>query len=146
MRDLLQRTPHRINTSLRIGICGSPGAGKSSLIEKLGLHIISPQIDKRLAVLAIDPSSMRTGGSILGDKTRMDKLSLEPNAFVRPSPTRGLLGGIALNTGEVQLLCEHAGFDAVLVETVGVGQSEIEVDHNVDFVVYVVPPGSGDGL
>ena len=130
---------------MRIGICGAPGAGKSTLIEKLGLQIVREE-EKKLAVLAIDPSSMRTGGSILGDKTRMDQLSQEPNAFVRPSPTRGILGGVALNTGEVQLLCEHAGFDAVIIETVGVGQSEIEIDHVVDFVVYVVPPGSGDGL
>ena len=82
----------------------------------------------------------------MGDKTRMDELSLEKKAFVRPSPTRGILGGVALNTSEVQLLCEHAGFDAIVTETVGVGQSEIEVDHVSDFVVYVVPPGSGDGL
>ena len=85
---------------MRIGICGAPGAGKSSLIEKLGLYITEEQ-DKKLAVLAIDPSSERTGGSILGDKTRMDCLSVTPNAFVRPSPTRGVLGGVALNTGEV---------------------------------------------
>ena len=85
---------------MRIGICGAPGAGKSSLIEKLGLHITFDQ-SKKLAVLAIDPSSQRSGGSILGDKTRMDMLSVEPNAFVRPSPTRGILGGVALNTSEV---------------------------------------------
>lgn len=97
-------------------------------------------------MLAIDPSSERTGGSILGDKTRMEQLALEDSAFVRPSPTRGVLGGVALNTGEVQSLCEHVGYEAVLIETVGVGQSEIEIDHNVDFVVFVVPPGSGDGL
>ena len=101
---------------------------------------------KKVAVLAIDPSSQRTGGSILGDKTRMDELSIETNAFVRPSPTRGVLGGVALNTSEVQLLCEHVGYDIILVETVGVGQSEIEVDNVVDFVVFVVPPVSGDSL
>lgn len=115
------------------------------MIEKLGLFITQEE-KKKLAVLAIDPSSERSGGSILGDKTRMDHLSLEPNAFVRPSPTRGILGGVALNTGEVQLLCEHSGYDAVIIETVGVGQSEIEINSVVDFVVYVVPPGSGDGL
>ena len=93
----------------------------------MGLHIVNDH-KKRLAVLAIDPSSERTGGSILGDKTRMDELSLHPNAYVRPSPTRGVLGGIALNTAEVQLLCEHAGFDVILVETVGLGQSEIAID------------------
>ena len=100
MKRLLAATTERKNSSMRIGICGAPGAGKSSLIEKLGLHIVKEH-RKKLAVLAIDPSSQRTGGSILGDKTRMDLLSVEPNAFVRPSPTRGILGGVALNTGEV---------------------------------------------
>ena len=100
MRSLLEQTPERRNKGIRIGICGAPGAGKSSLIEKLGLFITQEE-KKKLAVLAIDPSSERSGGSILGDKTRMDHLSLEPNAFVRPSPTRGILGGVALNTGEV---------------------------------------------
>ena len=109
------------------------------------MHIIHEH-HKKLAVLAIDPSSHRTGGSILGDKTRMDQLSIEDNAFVRPSPTRGVLGGVALNTSEVQLLCEHVGYDIILVETVGVGQSEIEINNVVDFVVFVVPPGSGDSL
>ena len=97
-------------------------------------------------MLAIDPSSQRTGGSILGDKTRMDLLTQEPDAYVRPSPTRGILGGVSLTTGEVQLLCEHSGYDAIIIETVGVGQSEIEIDQLADFVVYVVPPGSGDAL
>ena len=100
MQELLSQTPERRNQALRIGICGAPGAGKSSLIEKLGLHIVQEQ-GKKLAVLAIDPSSQRSGGSILGDKTRMDMLSMERDAFVRPSPTRGILGGVALNTGEV---------------------------------------------
>ena len=129
---------------MRIGICGAPGAGKSSVIEKLGLHIVNQ--GKRLAVLAVDPSSQRTGGSILGDKTRMDELSLIEEAYVRPSPTRGILGGVALNTAEVQLLCEHVGFDVILIETVGVGQSEIEINNIVDFVVFIIPPGSGDSL
>lgn len=145
MKRLLQRTPERQSNALRIGICGAPGAGKSSLIEKLGLYITQEQ-NKRLAVLAIDPSSQRTGGSILGDKTRMDELSFEEKAYVRPSPTRGVLGGVALNTSDVQRLCEHVGYDCIIIETVGVGQSEIEIDNVVDFVVYVVPPGSGDGL
>lgn len=145
MKEVLKRTPNRVNQSVRIGICGAPGAGKSSLIEKLGVHI-AQDCGKRLAVLAVDPSSARTGGSILGDKTRMDRLSSLDNAYVRPSPTRGVLGGVALNTSEVQLLCEHVGFDVILVETVGVGQSEIAIDHMVDFVVFVVPPGSGDSL
>ena len=145
MKKLLAQTPNRQNKSFRIGICGAPGAGKSSLIEKIGLQMIREK-GKKVAVLAIDPSSQRTGGSILGDKTRMDELSIEENAFVRPSPTRGVLGGVALNTSEVQLLCEHVGYDVILVETVGVGQSEIEIDNVVDFVVFVVPPGSGDSL
>ena len=144
MEELLRRTPERQGKSLRIGICGAPGAGKSSVIEKLGLHILEQ--GKRLAVLAIDPSSQRTGGSILGDKTRMDLLSTSDNAYIRPSPTRGVLGGVALNTSEVEILCEHVGFDVVLVETVGVGQSEIEIDNVVDFVTFIVPPGSGDSL
>lgn len=145
MKELFKRTPHRKNKAIRIGLCGSPGAGKSSLIEKLGLHI-SEELNIGLAVLTIDPSSQRSGGSILGDKTRMERLSYIENAYVRPSPTRGILGGIALNTGDVQQLCERAGYDAIIVETVGVGQSEIEIDTVSDFVVYVVPPGSGDSL
>ena len=144
MRNLLSRTPHRQNRAMRIGICGAPGAGKSSVIEKLGLHIVNQ--GNKLAVLAVDPSSQRTGGSILGDKTRMDELSQHENAYVRPSPTRGVLGGVALNTSEVQLLCEHIGFDVILIETVGVGQSEIEINNIVDFVVFIIPPGSGDSL
>ena len=97
-------------------------------------------------MLAIDPSSKRTGGSILGDKTRMDKLSYEPNAFIRPTPSRGVLGGVALETSSVTLLFENCGYKSIVVESVGVGQSEIEIDNVVDFVVYVVPPGAGDGL
>ena len=99
-----------------------------------------------MAVLAIDPSSKRSGGSILGDKTRMDLLGVKENAYVRPSPTKGVLGGVALNTGEVIMLTERSGYKATIVETVGLGQSEIEIDNVVDFVVYVVPPGSGDSL
>jgi LAO/AO transport system kinase len=130
--------------TFRIGICGAPGSGKSSLIEKIGMNLIRQGM--KVAVLAIDPSSARSGGSILGDKTRMDELSKEANAFVRPSPTKGYLGGVSLNTNEIVTLCEHVGFDAVLIETVGVGQSEIEIDTVSDFVVYVVPPASGDEL
>ena len=100
----------------------------------------------RLAVLAIDPSSRSTGGSILGDKTRMEKLSMHPNAFVRPSPTRGIMGGLAINTNELTLFCEHIGFDTILIETVGLGQNEIEIDNVADFIMYVIPPGSGDDL
>jgi len=130
--------------ALRVGLCGSPGAGKSSLIEQLGLHICSK--GHYLAVLAIDPSSRATGGSILGDKTRMEKLSFEPKAFVRPSPTRGIMGGLALNTSELILFCESIGFDVILIETVGLGQNETEIDSAADVVVYVIPPGSGDDL
>ena len=100
LKLLMASTPERRHNAIRIGICGAPGAGKSSLIEKLGMHIVKNQ-QKRLAVLAIDPSSERSGGSILGDKTRMDQLSQEARAFIIPSPTRGVLGGVALNTGEV---------------------------------------------
>eukprot|EP00826_Nyctotherus_ovalis_P041762 TRINITY_DN4248_c0_g1_i6.p1 TRINITY_DN4248_c0_g1~~TRINITY_DN4248_c0_g1_i6.p1 ORF type:complete len:275 (+),score=54.46 TRINITY_DN4248_c0_g1_i6:414-1238(+) len=131
-------------SAIRVGLCGAPGAGKSSLIEKLGLHICSQGL--KLAVLAIDPSSKSTGGSILGDKTRMERLSMHPKAFVRPSPTRGIMGGLALNTNELTMFCESIGFDIVLIETVGLGQNEIEIDNVADFVMYVVPPGSGDDL
>ena len=130
--------------TFRIGIWGAPGSGKSSLIEKIGMDLINQGLN--VAVLAIDPSSAKTGGSILGDKTRMDKLSREINAFVRPSPTKGYLGGVSLNTNEIVSLWEHVGFDTVLIETVGVGQSEIEIDTVSDFVVYVIPPASGDEL
>ena len=120
MKELFRQTPHRQNKALRIGVCGSPGAGKSSLIEKVGLHI-AEKLGLSLAVLTIDPSSQRSGGSILGDKTRMERLSFVENAMVRPTPTKGILGGIALNTGDVEQLCERSGFDAIIIETVGVG-------------------------
>jgi len=111
--------------AIRVGISGAPGSGKSTLIESLGLHIVTT--GHRVAVLAVDPSSTRTGGSILGDKTRMGDLSRDPAAFVRPSPAGGTLGGVARRTREAMLLCEAAGFDVVLIETVGVGQSEVAV-------------------
>jgi LAO/AO transport system kinase len=130
--------------AIRVGISGAPGSGKSTLIESLGLHIVST--GHRVAVLAVDPSSTRTGGSILGDKTRMGDLSRDPAAFVRPSPTRGTLGGVARRTREAMLLCEAAGFDVVLVETVGVGQSEVAVSGMVDCFVLVIAPGGGDEL
>lgn len=120
MNELFKRTPHRQNKAIRIGICGSPGAGKSTLIEKIGLHI-AEKLGLNLAVLTIDPSSQRSGGSILGDKTRMERLSFIDNALIRPTPTRGILGGVALNTGDVEQLCERVGYDAIIVETVGVG-------------------------
>lgn len=127
-----------------VGIAGPPGAGKSTFIESFGLHLLDR--GHRVAVLAIDPSSARNGGSILGDKTRMFELSRHEHAYVRPSPNRGVLGGICLGTPEAVRLCEVAGFDYVLVETVGVGQSEVEVDSVVDMMVLLVSPGGGDSL
>jgi LAO/AO transport system kinase len=130
--------------AIRVGISGAPGSGKSTLIESLGLHIVTT--GHRVAVLAVDPSSTRTGGSILGDKTRMGDLSRDPAAFVRPSPAGGTLGGVARRTREAMLLCEAAGFDVVLIETVGVGQSEVAVAGMVDCFVLVIAPGGGDEL
>jgi LAO/AO transport system kinase len=128
-----------LRSSLRIGISGPPGAGKSTLIEALGNELLSR--GNALAVLAIDPSSSRSGGSILGDKTRMPTLAADRRAFVRPSPTRGALGGVARRTEDAILLCECAGYDRVIVETVGVGQSEVAVAGMVDvFVLLVVSP------
>jgi LAO/AO transport system kinase len=128
----------------RVGISGTPGVGKSRLIEALGLHLV--ERNHRVAVLAVDPSSTRSGGSILGDKTRMGELARHPAAFIRPSPSKGTLGGLASRTREVMLLCEAFGFDVVLVETVGVGQSETAVDELVDVFVLLVQPGAGDDL
>ena len=130
--------------SIRVGISGVPGVGKSTFIEALGLHLI--QQGKRVAVLAVDPSSPIRGGSILGDKTRMEKLSREANAFIRPSPTEGALGGVAQKTRETILLCEAAGYDIILVETVGVGQSEYQVAAMVDFFLVLMLPNAGDEL
>jgi len=131
--------------SRRVGITGVPGVGKSTFLDKLGLHIVRERGEK-LAVLSIDPSSPVTGGSILGDKTRMENLSVEPNAFIRPTPSRGSLGGVAGRTRETMLLCEAAGFNNVLIETVGVGQSEITVRSMTDFVLLLLLPGAGDEL
>jgi LAO/AO transport system kinase len=128
----------------RLGMSGAPGAGKSTLIESLGTHAIDA--GHRVAVLAVDPSSSRSGGSILGDKTRMAELGRRPEAFIRPSPSSGTLGGVARRTREAMLLCEAAGFDVVVVETVGVGQSEVAVADMVDLFVLVVAPGGGDEL
>jgi len=128
----------------RIGITGVPGVGKSTFIESFGLNLINA--GHKVAVLAIDPSSTLTGGSILGDKTRMTRLSTEPNAFIRPSPTSGTLGGVARATREAMLLCEAAGFDIVLIETVGVGQSETLVSRMVDIFLLLLLPGAGDEL
>lgn len=130
--------------SIRLGITGVPGVGKSTFIEALGDHLIGR--GHRVAVLAVDPSSPYSGGSILGDKTRMQELAARPEAFIRPSPTGGTLGGVARRTRESMLLCEAAGFDVILVETVGVGQSEYEVASMVDFFLVLMLPGAGDAL
>jgi LAO/AO transport system kinase len=130
--------------SIRIGITGIPGAGKSTFIESFGLYLT--QHGRKMAVLAIDPSSQKTKGSILGDKTRMEKLSTHPSAFIRPSPSAGTLGGVARKTREAIILCEAAGFDTILVETVGVGQSETSVHSMVDFFLLLMIAGAGDEL
>ena len=126
------------------GITGVPGAGKSTLIENFGMLLIEK--GRKVAVLAVDPSSRRSGGSILADKTRMEHLSRQEGAFIRPSPSGGTLGGVARMTRETMLVCEAAGFDVVIVETVGVGQSEITVASMVDFFLVVMITGAGDGL
>ena len=136
--------PHAAN-SIRVGITGVPGAGKSTLIEVLGTLLIRKYC-KTVAVLAVDPSSQISGGSILGDKTRMSSLAASDKAFIRPSPSRGSLGGVAQRTREAMLLCEAAGYQAVLVETVGVGQSEIAVHDMVDFFLLIMLAGAGDEL
>ncbi|MGA7434097.1 MAG: methylmalonyl Co-A mutase-associated GTPase MeaB [Solirubrobacterales bacterium] len=128
----------------RVGITGVPGAGKSTVIETLGLWLIEQGL--KVAVLVIDPSSSRTGGSILGDKTRMQGLSASPDAYIRPSPSGGVLGGVARKTREAMLLCEAAGFDVILVESVGVGQSEAELAELVDSLCLLLVPGAGDEL
>ena len=130
--------------SLRLGISGVPGVGKSTFIEALGVRLIGE--GHRVAVLAVDPSSAVSGGSILGDKTRMERLSVLPQAFIRPSPAAGNLGGVAEKTREAILLCEAAGFDIVVVETVGVGQSEIAVASMTDLFVLLQLPNAGDDL
>lgn len=130
--------------SIRIGITGVPGVGKSTFIEALGLHLI--KLGHKVAVLAVDPSSPLKGGSILGDKTRMEELSRCEDAFIRPSPSEGSLGGVAQKTRESMLLCEAAGYDIILVETVGVGQSEYEVASMVDFFLVLMLPNAGDEL
>jgi LAO/AO transport system kinase len=128
----------------RIGVTGSPGVGKSTFIEALGLHLIEQ--GHRVAVLAVDPSSPVTGGSILGDKTRMERLTLQEDAFIRPSPSSGSLGGVAQRTREAMLICEAAGYDVVLIETVGIGQSEVKVASRVEFFLVLLLPGGGDEL
>ena len=130
--------------SIRLGITGTPGVGKSTFIEIFGKMLTGA--GHRLAVLAVDPSSPVNGGSILGDKTRMEKLSRDPNAYIRPSPARGHLGGVSQMTRESILLCEAAGFDVIVVETVGVGQSEVDVASMVDFFIVLLQPNAGDEL
>lgn len=140
LQALLPRTGH----ALRVGITGVPGAGKSSFIESFGTMLC--QQGYKVAALAVDPTSTITGGSILGDKTRMQNLSREPNCFIRPSPSKGTLGGVTRKSRETMLLCEAAGYDVILVETVGVGQSETTVRDMVDFFMLVVLTGAGDDL
>jgi LAO/AO transport system kinase len=143
--EILEGVLPYTGNSRRVGITGVPGAGKSTLIDALGMHLVE-QRDEKTAVLSIDPSSPLSGGSILGDKTRMERLSHHPLAFIRPSPSRGHLGGVARRTRETMLLCEAAGFRNILVETVGVGQSETAVRSMTDFFLLVLVPGAGDEL
>jgi len=142
--EILDRCLAKKTTAIRIGITGSPGAGKSTFIESLGELIISQGLT--LAVLAIDPSSRQSKGSILGDKARMEKLSVKKEAYIRPTASSGYLGGTSPKTHEAIVLCEAAGYDVILVETVGVGQSEVLVDTMVDFILLLMLPGSGDEL
>ncbi len=143
-QELLQKLLPHSGKSIRIGITGVPGAGKSTFIEAFGTYLCS--MGHRVAVLAIDPSSSISGGSILGDKTRMEQLSRNPRAFIRPSPTAGKLGGVHRKTREAMLICEASGFDVILIETVGVGQSEVIIRDMVDFFMLLVLTGAGDEL
>jgi LAO/AO transport system kinase len=144
-QDVLHQCLPHTGNSIRVGITGVPGAGKSSVIEALGLHLTRAR-GERVAVLAVDPSSQISRGSILGDKTRMEQLANEDRAFIRPSPSGGTLGGVARRTRETMLLCEAAGFQNVVVETVGVGQSETAVRSMVDFFLLLMIAGGGDEL
>lgn len=143
-QKVIERCLPYAGKSVRVGITGVPGAGKSTFIDALGMHLVN--CGHRLAVLAIDPSSERSKGSILGDKTRMEELSVAKNAFIRPSPSAGSLGGVARKTRETIVLCEAAGFDTIFVETVGVGQSETAVHSMVDFFLLIQLSGTGDEL
>ena len=143
-QEVIEKCLPYTGNSRRIGITGVPGAGKSTSIDSFGMHVIKQ--GHKLAVLAIDPSSERSKGSILGDKTRMERLAVEPDVFIRPSPSAGSLGGVARKTRETIVLCEAAGFDVILVETVGVGQSETVVKSMVDFFLLLMLAGAGDEL
>lgn len=143
-QDLLQQLVGSTGKAVRLGISGTPGVGKSTFIEAFGQFLTAQGL--KVAVLAVDPSSKRTGGSILGDKTRMEHLARDPNAFIRPSPSGGTLGGVARRTRETMILVEAAGYDVVLVETVGVGQSETTVAEMVDMFLLLLAPGGGDEL
>jgi len=141
---ILERLVPLTGRARRVGITGAPGVGKSTFIESLGLELLASV--HRVAVLAIDPTSPVTGGSILGDKTRMERLAQDERAFIRPSPSGGSLGGVAHHTREAMLVCEAAGYDVVIVETVGIGQSEVAVASMVDSFVVLLQPGAGDEL
>jgi len=143
-RTIVDRLLPYTGRAIRIGITGVPGSGKSTYIERFGTRLTD--IGHRVAVLAIDPSSSRSGGSILGDKTRMERLAIDPNAFIRPSPSSGTLGGVGRKTRETMLVCEAAGYDVVIIETVGVGQSETTVASMVDFFLVLMIAGAGDEL
>ena len=143
--ELLNLLFNATGNSIRIGISGIPGAGKSTFIEALGTYLID-ELEKNVAVLAIDPSSAQTGGSILGDKTRMEKLSRKAEAFIRPSPTHSTLGGVGQHTQKAVLLCEAAGYDIILIETVGIGQSEQAVNEMVDVFLLLQIVGAGDEI
>ena len=144
-QEVIERCLPYSGNSIRIGISGVPGAGKSTSIDEFGIHVLE-RTGGRLAVLAIDPSSEKTKGSILGDKTRMEKLSVHPDSFIRPSPSAGSLGGVARKTRETIILCEAAGYDKIFVETVGVGQSETACHSMVDFFLLIQLAGTGDEL
>ncbi|HEY4775632.1 MAG TPA: methylmalonyl Co-A mutase-associated GTPase MeaB [Xanthobacteraceae bacterium] len=143
-RALVQELLPHTGKAVRVGITGAPGVGKSTTIDALGTLLTGH--DHKVAVLAVDPSSVRTGGSILGDKTRMARLAADANAFIRPSPAAGTFGGVAAKTRETMLICEAAGFDVILVETVGIGQSETAVADMTDFFLALMLPGAGDDL
>lgn len=147
-QDLISQVMDRLlpftGKSIRLGITGVPGVGKSTFIESMGMYLVDR--GQRVAILAVDPSSTNSGGSIMGDKTRMEKLSVQKNAFIRPSPSGGTLGGVSRKTRESLLVCEAAGFDVIMVETVGVGQSEVSVASMVDFFLLLMLAGAGDDL